>query len=93
MKIVSLAAGVAVGYVLGSRAGREKYEQIVANVRRISSGVPTQDRTRDPLRSDSAAPAPTEPATLTDPPPAAVTRPQRRKPTTPVPGLATEPLV
>jgi hypothetical protein len=27
-RIVSLAAGVAVGYVLGSRAGREKYEQI-----------------------------------------------------------------
>jgi hypothetical protein len=35
-KIVSLAAGVAVGYVLGSRAGREKYEQIAEAARRYA---------------------------------------------------------
>lgn len=35
-RIVSLAAGVAVGYVLGSRAGREKYEQIAAAARRYA---------------------------------------------------------
>jgi hypothetical protein len=34
MKVFKLAAGLAVGYVLGSRAGREKYEQIVAAARR-----------------------------------------------------------
>jgi len=37
MKVVTLAAGVAVGYVLGTRAGREKYEQIVAGARKVSS--------------------------------------------------------
>ncbi|GAA1622265.1 hypothetical protein [Actinoplanes couchii] len=33
MKILRLATGFAVGYVLGSRAGRDKYEQIVAKAR------------------------------------------------------------
>lgn len=37
MKVFKLAAGLAVGYVLGSRAGREKYEQIVAAARRAQS--------------------------------------------------------
>ncbi|MBL7253430.1 hypothetical protein [Paractinoplanes lichenicola] len=35
MKIVKLAAGFAVGYVLGSRAGREAYEKISANARQL----------------------------------------------------------
>ncbi|WP_305788391.1 hypothetical protein [Symbioplanes lichenis] len=30
MKIMKLATGLAVGYVLGARAGRDKYERIVA---------------------------------------------------------------
>jgi hypothetical protein len=34
VKVFTLAAGLAVGYVLGSRAGREKYEQIVAAARK-----------------------------------------------------------
>lgn len=33
MRLFKLAAGFAVGYVLGSSAGREKYEQIVAAAR------------------------------------------------------------
>jgi len=37
MKVVTLAAGVAVGYVLGTRAGREKYEQIVSTVRNLNT--------------------------------------------------------
>jgi hypothetical protein len=37
MKIVTLAAGFAAGYVLGTRAGRERYEQIAANARRFGS--------------------------------------------------------
>ncbi|MFC7533258.1 hypothetical protein [Actinoplanes sp. GCM10030250] len=37
MRIVKLAAGLAVGYVLGSRAGREKYEQIAATARKVSA--------------------------------------------------------
>lgn len=35
MKIVKLAAGFAVGYVLGSRAGRDAYEKIAANARQL----------------------------------------------------------
>ena len=34
MKVFKLAAGLAVGYVLGSRAGREKYDQIAAAARK-----------------------------------------------------------
>jgi hypothetical protein len=34
MKVIKLAAGLAIGYVLGSRAGRDKYEQIVATARK-----------------------------------------------------------
>lgn len=37
MRILTLAAGVAAGYVLGTRAGRERYEQIVAGARRLAS--------------------------------------------------------
>ncbi|MES2170349.1 MAG: YtxH domain-containing protein [Actinomycetota bacterium] len=32
---VLLAVGLAVGYVLGTRAGREKYDQMVAQVQRL----------------------------------------------------------
>ena len=92
MKIVSLAAGVAVGYVLGSRAGRDKYEQIVAGIRRMSSqpGVPT--KTEEPLGADPVAPAPI--AGAADPLTAAAgPRPPRRRPATPAAGTATGPLV
>ena len=37
MAILKLAAGLAVGYVLGSAAGREKYEQIAATARKVSA--------------------------------------------------------
>ncbi|HWS33146.1 MAG TPA: hypothetical protein VN408_10435 [Actinoplanes sp.] len=37
MGILKLAAGVAVGYVLGSRAGREKYESIAASARKVGA--------------------------------------------------------
>jgi hypothetical protein len=33
-KTLSLAAGLAVGYVLGARAGREKYDQLAETARR-----------------------------------------------------------
>jgi hypothetical protein len=51
-RIVSLAAGVAVGYVLGSRAGREKYEQIAAAARRYAGSS-----TAEGLNVDADAPA------------------------------------
>ena len=37
MAILKLAAGLAVGYVLGSAAGREKYEQIAETARKVSA--------------------------------------------------------
>jgi hypothetical protein len=37
MKVLTLAAGFAVGYVLGTKAGREKYEQIATTARKVSS--------------------------------------------------------
>jgi len=42
MKIVKFAAGFAAGYVLGSKAGREKYEQIVEAARRVRGNPAVQ---------------------------------------------------
>jgi hypothetical protein len=97
VKIVTLAAGVAVGYVLGSRAGREKYEQIVATVQRMSGRtgvVPAQNSAEETLIGDPAAPSPDEAASATSSPPAAARPPRpRRKPVTPAPGIAAAPLM
>lgn len=49
MGFLKLAAGVAVGYVLGSRAGREKYENIAATARKVGSHptvVQAQDKAK-----------------------------------------------
>ena len=35
MRLLTLAAGLAAGYVLGTRAGRGKYEQIVEGARQL----------------------------------------------------------
>jgi hypothetical protein len=37
MRVMKFAVGLAAGYVLGSRAGREKYEQILAGARKAQS--------------------------------------------------------
>lgn len=37
MKVIKFATGLAIGYVLGSRAGRDKYQQIVAAARKAGS--------------------------------------------------------
>jgi hypothetical protein len=39
---LSLLVGGAIGYVLGSRAGRERYEQIVARARRFAGSQTVQ---------------------------------------------------
>ncbi|WP_229070161.1 hypothetical protein [Actinoplanes sp. DH11] len=36
MRLLTLAAGLATGYVLGTRAGRERYEQIAAAARKAA---------------------------------------------------------
>ena len=42
MKKLTLLAGIAVGYVLGSRAGRERYEQIKAGANRVAHNPTVQ---------------------------------------------------
>ncbi len=42
MKVLTLAAGLAVGYVLGSRAGHDKYEQIKAGAIKLSNNPKVQ---------------------------------------------------
>jgi hypothetical protein len=58
MKVFTLAAGFAIGYVLGSRAGRDKYEQIVAAARKAQNHpavTQVQDRAKELLSSAGAA--------------------------------------
>ncbi len=45
--------GIAVGYVLGSRAGRERYEDIVALARRVA-GSQTVQATAGALQAQAA---------------------------------------
>ncbi len=40
--MIRFAAGIAVGYVLGSRAGRERYEQIKRWSRRVADNPAVQ---------------------------------------------------
>jgi hypothetical protein len=42
---VTFVAGFAIGYVLGSKAGRERYEQIVRAVRRVQASPTVQEAT------------------------------------------------
>jgi hypothetical protein len=80
MKIFTLAAGVAVGYVLGSRAGREKYEEIAAAARRFAGSPTVQDakaKTAEAVTQKidtvaaKATPRPPRKTTPTTPPPGA----------------------
>ena len=41
---VSFVAGVAVGYVLGARAGKQRYEQIKGQATRLWASEPVQSR-------------------------------------------------
>jgi hypothetical protein len=43
MSKLSLLAAAAVGYVLGTRAGRERYEQIKSSARRVSQNPKVQE--------------------------------------------------
>jgi hypothetical protein len=60
MKVMTFAAGLAAGFVLGSRAGREKYEQIVAGARKVGDHpmvVQAQEKAKGLLSAGPAAPA------------------------------------
>jgi hypothetical protein len=88
MKIVKLAAGLAVGYVLGARAGREQYERIAEQARRLS-GSPKVEQAKQKVKETAGAklddvaqrtgaatktrPARSKPATVTPPAESVVT--------------------
>ncbi len=84
MRILTLAAGLAAGYVLGTRAGREKYEQIAATARKMSNHptvAQAQTKAKNLLSSGTDTVAETPTATATQEPPAVLgdsPRPQRR---------------
>jgi hypothetical protein len=52
MRIMKLAVGLATGYVLGARAGREKYDQIAIAARKVS-GHPRMAQTTGGLESSA----------------------------------------
>lgn len=57
MKVVTFAAGLAAGYVLGTRAGRERFEQIAANARKANehpSVVQAKEKAKELLNSGAA---------------------------------------
>ena len=101
MKVFKLAAGLAVGYVLGARAGRDKYEQIVAVTRKAQNHpavTQVQDKARQLLSSASTASAtdidpeltPASTSAVTDPAPRSSRRQTKSSKT--VPDLAIDPL-
>jgi hypothetical protein len=71
MKVVKLAAGLAIGYVLGSRAGRDKYEQIVAAARKAQNHpavTQAQEKAKDLLAAANTSATGTNPVQATPPP-------------------------
>ncbi|WP_306205436.1 hypothetical protein [Actinoplanes sp. RD1] len=89
MRIMKLATGLAVGYVLGARAGRDKYERIVA-VAQQASGRSGAEQAAGPVEAPAAVsrveqPAPVEAGARPRPP-----RKRRAKAaaTTVTPGVA-----
>jgi hypothetical protein len=56
MRLIPLAAGVAVGYVLGTRAGRAKYVQLVEGLREVRAN-PTLDQVQKTVRNVTSPPA------------------------------------
>jgi len=81
MKMLTFAAGLAAGYVLGTRAGRERFEQLVRNVRKVGDHptvVQAQDKVKDVLSGNTDRHQPSATATM----PAATTAPVTTAPVT-----------
>jgi hypothetical protein len=71
MKVVKLAAGLAIGYVLGSRAGRDRYEQIVAATRKAQNHpavTQAQQKAKDLLVAVNTSATGTDPVQAAPPP-------------------------
>lgn len=45
--MIGFVAGAAVGYVMGTRAGRRRYEQITRHAARVWHSDPVQERLQD----------------------------------------------
>jgi hypothetical protein len=88
VKLMTFAAGLAAGYVLGARAGREKYEQITAAFDRARSH-PAVSQARD-AASDLVTTATEAPTPTPTPTPAAAPTPTPTPSLSPVdsPGIA-----
>ena len=67
MRLMTIAAGVAVGYVLGARAGRGKYEQIVDNARRLRDNPTLAQAQQAVVNLASSPPPPVTPHTTAGP--------------------------
>ena len=60
MKRILLLAGIGVGYVLGARAGRDRYEQIRTTARRLAADPRVQSakgKAQDAVATQAAAAA------------------------------------
>lgn len=54
---LTFISGVALGYVLGARAGRERYEQLVKTARQLSQNPAVQDAVRNAREAGRSAAA------------------------------------
>jgi hypothetical protein len=78
MRLMTFAAGAAVGYVLGTRAGRGKYEQILDTARKLRAD-PSLGRAAQAV-SELRSPPAAQPAVPPAPAPARTRRPRTPKP-------------
>lgn len=103
MKLMTFAAGLAAGYVLGTRAGRERFNQLTDEARKLSNHpkvAELQDKAKHLLtgRNDSSssvtnqttAVLPTEPGPDATTFAESVAQPRPRRPRTATPGTITE---
>jgi hypothetical protein len=67
MKMLTFAAGLAAGYVLGTKAGRERFDQLVRGARKVGNHptvVQAQDKVKDALSGDTDRHQPSTSATM-----------------------------
>jgi hypothetical protein len=79
MKMLTFAAGLAAGYVLGTKAGRERFDQLVRGVRKVGDHptvVQAQDKVKEFLSSNTDRHQPSASTTT----PAAATAPPKASP-------------
>jgi hypothetical protein len=96
MRLLTFGAGLAVGYVLGTRAGRDKYEQIVDKTRHLRAH-PVVEGTQQKVSSTIAPAGSATPpvgasaAALDEGMPSSTRRPSHRGGTAAAPAASTDP--